>query len=207
MTISAKKTPIMTGMVMGNHLQWFILLSLLLIPAGFPKPWAFGADSDTKAIAISVNAENETLKNILGRISQISGYEIEFDQEWGNHPVNIRFENEPLEVALSRVLANLNHALIWNDSEKKISIFINAKVNARGIKPSPSDSSSSSVSRGTVSGMSDRQPSRSPNEIRGTSPPRPIRPQPGQAPQSEGDVPVSVTGRKTRFGQATSTID
>ena len=203
----------MTGMVMGNHFQWFILMSLLLIPAGFPTPWAFGADSDTRAIAISVNAENETLMNILGKISQISGYEIEFDQEWGNHPVNIRFENESLEAALSRVLANLNHALIWNDSEKKISIFINGKVSARGIKPSPSDSSSSSVSRGSevqrrpVSKMPDRQPSRSPNEIRGTAPPKPIRPQPGQAPQSEGDVPVSVTGRKTRFGQATSTID
>jgi len=194
MTISVNKAAIMTKIMFDNYRQWFMVvlktrgsgtvILILLIFLGFPATWVFGADSDQSAMGISVNAENETLTNVLKKISQISGYEIEFEQEWGNYPVNVQFENEPLEDALSRVLANLNHALIWNDTEKKISVFINGEVSSKRSKSPSSVSGSSSVSRGS--------------EVRKRIP------RPGG---DEGDLPVSVSGQKTRFGQGTRTID
>jgi type II secretory pathway component GspD/PulD (secretin) len=196
-----------------KHLQRVFCILLLLILAGFPAPFVFGADSDPSALEISLNAKNETLTNVLEKISQISGYEIEFDQEWGNHPVNTQFENESLEDALSRVLVNLNHALIWNDNEKKISIFINGETGARRSKLSPSVSGSSSVSRGIevqrrpIAESSDRVPSRSSDGVRDSSAPTSVRKSREQVPQPEGDLPVSLSGNKTRFEQGTSTID
>lgn len=213
-------------MKISTYHKWVFLVLLLMI-SGIPGSQLYGTDVDSSGAGISVKAENETLTNVLKKISQASGYEIEFDPAWGDHPVNINFTNESLEDALNRVLSNLNHALIWNDSEKKISIFINGSVSAgRSSSSRPVGSSSpasqdrevyrggssapspgAEVYRRPVAGSSDRSPSRSSNEISDTSPPSSVRKARQPARRTDRDAPVSVSGGNTRFEQGTSTID
>ena len=205
----------------GTPLKWFVPVLLVIGLLFFSMPWVFGTDADPNTTKISLNAENDTLTNVLDRISQASGYKIEFDQEWGEYRVNLELKNESLEDALSRILVNLNHALIWNDSEKKISIFINGEVRAGGSRISPSAGGSSgpgtasrgsSVRRRPVAGSSRRMPSQGPGEIGEPSSPGSIDPLPadesgGRSSQSDRDLPVSVSGQNTRFNQGTSTLD
>lgn len=199
-------------MKIGNDYKWVFLVVFLMIH-GLTGSQLHGSDVNSSDAGISIQAENETLTNVLKKISQASGYEIEFDQAWGDHPININFSNETLEDALSRVLTNLNHALIWNDSEKKISIFINGSVSARRSGSSRSVGGSSAPSRGAevyrrpVAGSSARTPSRRSNEISDTSSPSSVRRSQQPARRTDRDPPVSVSGGNTRFEQGTSTID
>jgi len=152
------------------------------------------------------------LNQVLGRISKASGYEIVFDEEWGNVPVSLSFENEPLDKALNRVLANLNHAVVWNEEERKISIFISGKTGSGRSTSSYSSGTSGEGYPGT--GMeSDRSSSRSyertPSYKRQFEPydrSGRIKRLPESVPLQR-DPAVSVTGRETRFEQASSTID
>ena len=199
-------------MKIAKYHRW-VFLALFLMIAGLPGSQLFSSDVDSSSSGISIKAENETLTEVLNKISQASGYEIEFDQAWGDHPVNINFSDETLENALSRVLANLNHALIWNESEKKISIFINGSVSARKSGPSRSTGGSSAPSRGAevyrrpVAGGSVRTPSRRSNEVGDTSQPSSVRQSRQPTRRTDRDPPVSVSGGGTRFEQGTSTID
>jgi hypothetical protein len=172
-------------------------------------PGSSAADSDPKRESVTINVVDEPLNQVLGRISKASGYEIVFDEEWGNVPVSLSFENEPLDKALNRVLANLNHAVVWNEEERKISIFISGKTGTG----SSSSSSSSGASRegypGTRmeidSGSGRTSYERTPSD---RSQPEPFDRSESIKRRSEGRGPgVSVTGRETRFEQATSTID
>ena len=61
---------------------------------------------------------------VLDEISEASGYTIQFDEEWGNEPVSLSIENKPLDKALNRVLANLNHAVINFESTS-----VNSSIN------------------------------------------------------------------------------
>jgi hypothetical protein len=199
-------------MKIAKYHKW-VFLTLCLMVSGTPVSPLFGTDVDSSSAGISINAENETLTNVFTKISQASGYEIEFNQAWGDHPVNVNFSNETLENALSRVLANLNHALIWNESEKKISIFINGSVSARGSGSSRPAGGSSAPSRGAevyrrpVAGSSVRTPSRRSNEVGDTSQPSSVRQSRQPTRRTDRDPPVSVSGGDTRFEQGTSTID
>jgi hypothetical protein len=178
----------------------------------FFVPGASGADSDPARESLTINVVDEPLNQVLGRISKASGYEIVFDEEWGNLPVSLSFENEPLDKALNRVLANLNHAVVWNEEERKISIFISGKTG--------SGTSASSYSSG-ASGEGDPGTRMESDRSSGSSyegaPPDRSKPEPfdrseriKRRPESiplQRDPAVSVTGRETRFEQATSTID
>ena len=92
-------------------------------------PGSSAADSDAKRESVTIDVVDEPLNQVLARISEASGYEIVFDEEWGNEPVSLTFKDEPLEKALNRVLANLNHAVVWYEEERRIKIFISGKSN------------------------------------------------------------------------------
>jgi hypothetical protein len=167
------------------------------------------ADSDPNRKSVTINVVDEPLNQVMERISEISGYEIVFDEEWENVPVSLSIENESLDRALKRVLANLNHALVWNEEERKIKIFISGKTGSARSKSSYSSRPLSERSPGTDMGFDsssyDRTPSYSmPSEsVEGSER---IDRLPGISSQQQGPS-VSITGGETRFEQASSTID
>lgn len=192
--------------------RWSYLIVLTCMFSIIFAPGSSVADSDPKRESVTINVVDEPLNQVLGRISKASGYEIVFDEEWGNVPVSLSFENEPLDKALNRVLANLNHAVVWNEEERKIRIFISGKTGA-GRSPSSYSSGASGEGYPGTRMESDRSSGGSyegaPSD---RSQPAPfdrsgrIKRRPESIPLQR-DPDVSVTGRETRFGQATSTID
>ena len=73
---------------------------------------------------ISLQAKNDTLKNVLAKISNDTGYRIFLNEEWESTPITIELRNETLRNALGRFLKGLNYAITWDESNKTISLFI-----------------------------------------------------------------------------------
>ena len=73
---------------------------------------------------ISLKVNNEPLRSVVQRISKISGYEIILQGDLTDRQTSLVIESVSLEDALSRLLWGLNHAIIWNQREKKIIVFI-----------------------------------------------------------------------------------
>lgn len=191
---------------------WSFLILLCCMSSVVFVPGAFGAGAQLKLASVSIKADNKPLTQVLDEISEASGYTIQFDEEWGNEPVSLSIENKPLDKALNRVLANLNHAVIWNEAEKKISIFIIGKTGSgKSISSYPSgvsgeDQSVSGARRPTTGNRSvQRRPA-----TRSQPEPYDRSESSERSPESERlqpDPAVSLSGRGTRFGQASSTIE
>jgi type II secretory pathway component GspD/PulD (secretin) len=171
-------------------------------------PGASGADSDQKSQSVTIKAVDEPLTQVLERISDASGYKIVVDEKWGKVRVSLSFENESLDNALNRVLANLNHAVVWNEQERKISIFISGKTDSGKSKSSYS-SEATREGYPSVETEYDRDSSVSNEKPPSYAPydrSQRIKRLPESGP-SQQEPAVSVTGEKTRFGQNSSTID
>ncbi|MBW2410657.1 MAG: hypothetical protein JRF72_12725 [Deltaproteobacteria bacterium] len=75
---------------------------------------------------ISLNTNNEPLAEVLDSVSQASGYEFIIDENWDDLPISVSFNAMTLEQALKRILANVNHAIVYN-SDRKVFIRIYEK--------------------------------------------------------------------------------
>ena len=192
--------------------RWRFLILLCCMSSVVFVAGAPGAGAQLKLISVSIKADNKPLTQVFEEISEASGYTIQIDEEWGEEPVSLSFENKPLDKALNRVLANLNHAVIWNEAEKKISIFIIGKTGSgKSISSYPSGVSGEDQS---VSGT--RRPITSNRSVQ-SRPTSRRQPEPydrseriKRLPESEPlqpDPAVSLSGRETRFEQASSTIE
>ena len=92
-----------------------------------------GRETEPVSPIISLKVYNESLRSILERISEISGYEFTLHGVLTDRQTIVVLKDVSIEEALSRLLWNLNHAIVWNQGEKKIIVFI---IDERG---SPSD--------------------------------------------------------------------
>jgi type II secretory pathway component GspD/PulD (secretin) len=115
---------------------------------------------------VSLNIRNAPLAEVLDKVSQASGYEFIIDENWYDLPISVTFDAIPLEQALKRILANVNHAIVYNsDRRVLIRIFEN----------------DSSISRNTGTSTINRYPHRpayqSPLNESPTSP-NPVPPEP-----------------------------
>lgn len=99
---------------------FFLFVMLLLIAVLLPD-----SGRTAEPCLISLEVFNETLEKTLGRISEISGYSIELQSEKKDLLVSAKIVDVPLENVFSKLLGNgVNHAIIWNEKEKKILITI-----------------------------------------------------------------------------------
>jgi hypothetical protein len=72
----------------------------------------------------SLNAVNKPLAEVLNDISQATGYELIIDKNWASLPITVKFNALPLDQALKRILANVNHAIVYrSDGRVLISIY------------------------------------------------------------------------------------
>jgi hypothetical protein len=72
----------------------------------------------------SLNAVNKPLAEVLDDISQATGYDLIIDENWADYPITVKFNALPLDQALKRILANVNHAIVYrSDGRVLISIY------------------------------------------------------------------------------------
>jgi len=81
----------------------------------------------------SLDARGEPLGEVLKKISKDTGYQITVDSEWAGLPVNGSFKNLTIPQGLRRILAKLNHSIIFNDSDQRISIVIKSLLDGEGL--------------------------------------------------------------------------
>jgi len=53
----------------------------------------------------------------------MSGHTILFDKEWTDQTINIRFVNLTLEMAIAKILTNLNHVVIFEQDSIQVKIY------------------------------------------------------------------------------------
>jgi len=75
----------------------------------------------------SLDVKNQPLGKVLEKVSKITGYEITVNAEGTDFPVTASFRNIDIYEGLRRILGTLNHSIISNDKEKRISVVIVAK--------------------------------------------------------------------------------
>jgi hypothetical protein len=85
---------------------------------------AMGAESQL----LSLDSQGEPLGEVLKKISDQTGYRITVNPDWVDLPVNGSFKNLHVDQGLRKILANLNHAILFNDTDQRISIVIKSFI-------------------------------------------------------------------------------
>lgn len=87
----------------------------------------FTLTTSTVALArenVTIDADRQPLAKVLDEISKATGYHVIINESYLNTPVTIHLQQRPLEEALKRILGQLNHVIIYDDTEKSIRIEI-----------------------------------------------------------------------------------
>ena len=144
--------------------------------------------------SLSLDAKDKKLGEVLDQLAAESGYSIVYDQQWSDISISVQLTNESLESALNRVLKGLDYAMVLNESQKRIKLYIfGSKTSLRqsggGIGRSPAASVGKT-----------RKPASDMAQDESRQPAAGYLPSPAKAPRP------SISGSDTRFDQATSTI-
>ena len=88
----------------------------------FQQCW--GANTNPEKALISYNFKDKPLKDVLKKISEVTGYKITLNEEWAELSVTANLKNLSIDESLKEVLRNSNNVVITNEKEKTISIII-----------------------------------------------------------------------------------
>ena len=78
---------------------------------------------------LSVNVEKVTLDSVLAKIQEKTGIKFLLDKEESDKIISVGFQALPLEMALKRILNNLNHAVIFGPDYNIQKVIIVGKSN------------------------------------------------------------------------------
>jgi type II secretory pathway component GspD/PulD (secretin) len=92
---------------------FIILIMVLAIVPG-------GQASDNQ---FSMQIQDKTLAEVFQDLARMSGRTIVFDKEWTDQPINIRFVNLSLEMAIAKILTNLNYVTIFDQDSIQVKIY------------------------------------------------------------------------------------
>ena len=154
--------------------------------------------------SLSLDAKDKKLGEVLDQLAAESGYSIVYDQQWSDISISVQLTNESLESALNRVLKGLDYAMVLNESQKRIKLYIfGSKTSLRqsggGIGRSPAASVPPRSAPHESVGKT-RKPASDMAQDESRQPAAGYLPSPAKAPRP------SISGSDTRFDQATSTI-
>jgi type II secretory pathway component GspD/PulD (secretin) len=104
------------------------ILILLFLITGFliriPNHPLLAAEGLPEEEVFSIRAANEPLREVLEKISKVSGYEIRFNTQLSDERVSLQLDNVTLNEALARVLQAYNHMSLWDDANHIITLLI-----------------------------------------------------------------------------------
>ena len=71
----------------------------------------------------SMQIQNQPLAVVFQDLTRMSGHTISFDKKWTDQPINTRFVNLTLEMAIAKILTNLNHVVIFEQDNIQVKIY------------------------------------------------------------------------------------
>ena len=104
----------------------FILISVLIFLTSGSVGWS-AAKGDTfnqNTAKFSFNFRKEPLQDVCKSISQATGYDIKFDDNFANLPITAAFEETTAFGALQKILGAHSHSLVLNEEARSIEVFI-----------------------------------------------------------------------------------
>jgi hypothetical protein len=107
--------------------EFILILTLTIIfPSSANFGWcaANGSTFTQNTPKFSFNFQNESFQEVCKTISQATGYEIKFDDNFANLPIIAVFEETTAFGALKKVLRMYNHSLVINEENNLIEVFL-----------------------------------------------------------------------------------
>jgi hypothetical protein len=173
-----------------------VVLGIALFLASF----AVAKEAEMPIVNLAVTDEN--LRDVLKKISKITGYEIVLNGDKGDEPVSVIL-NDPLDEALRKVLRRFSYAAVRNEEEKRVTLSIfdgSSSTYQASLKSGAEDATKSSLySRDTASG--DRDSFYTPPPPRGDN-----LPPENRRGSYRNDLSPTISGKETRFTPMTPTI-
>ena len=97
-----------------------------LLSAALPAPPSHGADRASADPTITLDVQNEPLRNVLGRISKTTRWKITAPDKWMDKPVTQRLTKVSLDEGLRFILKDAgvdNLLLTYDEGRKTITVF------------------------------------------------------------------------------------
>ncbi len=108
------------GSCLGPSKKMKTFAKIIAIPALLLASLLSGHASDER---FSMQIQGKPLAVVFQDLAQLSGSAIVFDKAWEDFPVNVRFVNLSLEKAITKILTNLNHVVIFEQDNIRIQIY------------------------------------------------------------------------------------
>jgi hypothetical protein len=187
------------------------LLALLLLHHNLPL---LCTEVVNEIPLVSLKAKDESLKDIIEKISKVCGYQFIIAEDLSYIPITIQLNNVSLEGSLRRLLRDLNYTIVWDETQKRISISIYGQNVSKWITIDGSSGvrlKSAQDSGLSLSGQKTEFDQAS-STISRPSGPGPQTTGEGKSGGSDGvlkpapDTDLSLSGQKTEFDQASPTI-
>ena len=103
-----------------------VLISMVIFLTSVSVIWcaAKGDTFNQDTSKFSLNFQNEPFREVCKTISEATGYEIRFDDNFANLPITAVFEETNAFGALQKILGAHNHSLVLNEDNRSIEVFI-----------------------------------------------------------------------------------
>jgi hypothetical protein len=103
---------------------FFLLFFGIILPTNMNSHFCWGATISSKVPVFSLNIKDEPLKKVIEKISEVTGYQIAIDEKWSTLLITSSLKDVSIHESMRGILKNLNHVIIINDKEKKVSVII-----------------------------------------------------------------------------------
>jgi len=111
-----------------------VVLLAGLISTLLSYPPSICAAKGSGSQVFSLEMRGEPLGEVLKKISNDTGYQITVNSEWAAMPVSVSFKSLPIDQGLRRILSNLNHSIVFNEADHRISIVIQSFLTGEGFQ-------------------------------------------------------------------------
>ena len=71
----------------------------------------------------SMQIQGKPLAAVIQDLAKLSGSKIVFDEAWADLPITVRFVNLTLEKAITKILTNFNHVVIFEPGNIQVKIY------------------------------------------------------------------------------------
>jgi hypothetical protein len=114
--------------------RWVSVVLLAgLISTLLSYPSSLFAAKGSGSQVFSLEVRGEPLGEVLKKISNVTGYQISVTPGWTILPVSVILNRSPIDQGLRRILSNLNHSIVFNEADHRISIEIKSFLNGEGL--------------------------------------------------------------------------
>ena len=101
-----------------SYLVAFFLISLGgMRPTVLSPNLCLGSESGEELATFSLEADQESLGEVLQQISEATGYEITIDSEYAKLPITVSLKNVSVEEGWRRILGKLSRYMVIDEAE------------------------------------------------------------------------------------------